>query len=125
MFGSCLRSPLEGNKPQHNAAAGAEARFPFVVWLDHGHHISKQRKRRFKNPKRWNPPVALLHRIRLSRITPTDYSRDPYIAAVLIALAQTQRQWVSQHGDGHADISRGVFTVRHLPIPLPFQQILF
>lgn len=47
-----------------------------------------------------NPPVARLRKKQLSRLQPRYKAQDPYIAAVLIALAQGQRQR-QQHADGN------------------------
>ncbi len=41
---------------------------------------------------RTNPPVARIRRIKQARVRPPEMLYDPYIAAVLIALAQARRQ---------------------------------
>ncbi|GJC88675.1 hypothetical protein ColLi_11513 [Colletotrichum liriopes] len=40
---------------------------------------------------RFSPPTWSLYKLRLARLTPPDAARDPYIAAVLIAMAQEQQ----------------------------------
>lgn len=49
---------------------------------------------------RYNPPCKALMRYWLRRLTPQDPLRDPYIAALLIAMAQAQRATLGHVRDG-------------------------
>ncbi|OHW99902.1 hypothetical protein CSPAE12_01377 [Colletotrichum incanum] len=55
--------------------------------------------------RRPSRPTASLYRIHLARITPADPTRDPYVVALLIALAQSQRRNLIRAGGPSADSS--------------------
>ncbi|KAI1504367.1 hypothetical protein F5X99DRAFT_406086 [Biscogniauxia marginata] len=85
---------LRQSSPRHQSSK--LPLFPMAVWLDRGPHINKLRKAIFPEPRRHgrnNLPVAALYQTRLRRITPAEPLCDPYIVAVLLALAQAEREW--------------------------------
>lgn len=66
---------------------------PIIAHIDQG-HIAFMRKRKIQSlygrSARYNRPGAKLASLRLKRLVPTEPLREPYLVAVLIALAQQQ-----------------------------------
>jgi len=62
---------------------------PFLAHVDQ-FEVARFREDSIKNPS-WNLPVRRLRKARLARLKPTDIDQDPYLASILIALAQVQQ----------------------------------
>jgi hypothetical protein len=62
---------------------------PFLAYVDQ-FEIAHFREATIKNPS-WNLPVRRLRKATLARLKPTDIDQDPYLASILIALAQVRQ----------------------------------
>lgn len=74
-----------------------------VAFLDRA-EISAERKKKLglwiSNLSKTNPPTFRIHERRLREITPANPMKDAYIAALLIALAQSRRAEETAKGAG-------------------------
>ena len=61
---------------------------PFLAYVDH-FEVARSRENSISKPK-WSIPVWRLRQARLDRLQPTNIDQDPYLASILIALAQVR-----------------------------------
>ncbi|KAK0736567.1 hypothetical protein B0T21DRAFT_181905 [Apiosordaria backusii] len=90
-FAQCIVATLQTDGVFSCSSSSLDA--PTLAYLDLGATASR-RNMTIKMPRTRtvpNPPVARLQQIRTRRLQPTNELEDPYIAAVLIALAQGRR----------------------------------
>ncbi|KAK5987033.1 hypothetical protein PT974_11149 [Cladobotryum mycophilum] len=70
-----------------------EPRFAYLNYADvQTHRIKEHRVRRWHPYMNNNPQVSRLYGKKLARLEPKEWTEDPYIAAVLIAVAQAQQR---------------------------------
>jgi hypothetical protein len=84
--------------------------------------VRSRRGRLFRDPspssggdgtRRSNSPVTRLRRLKLEHVQPADPLRDPYVVAVLIAMAQAQRAYLLEKDLGFVESEDAVYPVRH------------
>ena len=73
---------------------------PFLAHVDQ-FQVARFREDSIKYPPGVNPPVWRLRRATLDRLKPTDIDQDPYLASILIALAQVQQYTYSNNTTTH------------------------
>jgi hypothetical protein len=68
---------------------------PFLAYVDHSEvFCSREKSIRFPT---WNLPVWRIRKANLARLQPTNIDQDPYLASILIALAQAQQHAYSSN----------------------------
>ncbi|KAI9163631.1 N-terminal fungal transcription regulatory domain-containing protein [Paramyrothecium foliicola] len=86
----------------HSRFASSTAATPILAYVDFD-VIAKQRVKsiKYRTCNRPNPPVARMRKAKLASIQPSDMAHDPYIAAVLLALAQGRQRSTPSYLKGY------------------------
>ncbi|KAK2803530.1 hypothetical protein FQN50_006965 [Emmonsiellopsis sp. PD_5] len=85
---------------------------PVAAIIDRG-HIDEERACHARSKGRSSKPTNALFDTKLKQLTPRNPFHDPYIVALLIAVAHIQR-YVQQKGDGEKQVDTSVYFVGHV-----------
>lgn len=92
---------------------------PSLAYVDLCNLATQREERIYCTPrlKRWNRPVSILRSKKLDQHTPSNDAEDPYIMAILIALAREQRRKQQKDGarTGTASHNVSLIAVRGIP----------
>ncbi|KAJ3545539.1 hypothetical protein NM208_g2461 [Fusarium decemcellulare] len=88
---------------KHSTAEQHQDALPIIGYLDYQTIISKRRQKLTPRPhprKGYNGPVQRLYRRKLSKITPRTWCQDPYLACILLSMAQSlaRKSYFTQPG---------------------------
>ncbi|KAH6981743.1 hypothetical protein BKA56DRAFT_584414 [Ilyonectria sp. MPI-CAGE-AT-0026] len=92
---------------------------PSLAYVDLCNLATQREDRIYCTPrlKRWNQPVSILRSKKLDQHTPSNDAEDPYIMAILIALAREQRRKQQKEGSSTGTTSHNVSLVAVRGIP--------
>lgn len=114
-FGGCTVNRLSTDRVLSRGNSGVP-HLAFVS-LDTIHAIRRKYiSRRYRLGRRHNLPVASLRQRRLSKLEPLCEPEDPYLAAVLIALAQEQRESCRPSQEGSLGVENKTCLAGQRPI---------